>query len=357
MEKYVTFCAENCGHEAIYYVEETQSYYCMHHFDLNYQPEDGIPLTCPDAVKTKVRRLEKGLEMFLKFAEEKQKSETDREENRNVHTRLTQALEELKYKIEQAEEDNVMYRFTDLNKEASLMKKMIEDELGLNDFSKDCFWKLAKEDDTIPAAASSSSKKAYGLALEQELKTEEAEIGRLEEEVKELKISKSPILPTPLPQSSTTSPTPPTPQESPLEAEMARSSRFRSTMGYMASLPEFTFDLGRKFDRKMLKLVDAKSLSHLQGVCLLQFNKIDVATFQAFISLLPSPIQNLCLSGSFPYPSIYPYIPSILSLSTSLTRVLEFDCIVITKEEKVQLRKAFKGLDVGVEYRKVKVLS
>ncbi|CAI2371543.1 unnamed protein product [Moneuplotes crassus] len=350
MEKYVTFCAENCGHEAIYYVEETQSYYCMHHFDLNYQTEDGIPLTCPDAVKTKVRRLEKGLEMFLKFAEEKQKSETDREENRNVHTRLTQAVEELKYKIEQAEEDNMMYRFTDLNKEASLMKKMIEDELGLNDFSKDCFWKLAKEDDTVPAAASSSTKKADGLALEQELKTEEAEIGRLEEEVKELKISKSPIPHTA--QSPATSPTPPAPQESPLKLEMARSSIFRRCMEYMASLPEFTFNLKMKFDRKMLKLVDKESLRHLQGVCLLQFDKIDAATFQTFISLLPSPIERLRLSGSFPYPSISPYIPSILSLSTSLTHTLEFDCIAITKEEKKKIKKAFKGLNVGVEYCK-----
>ncbi|CAI2385461.1 unnamed protein product [Moneuplotes crassus] len=134
-----------------------------------------------------------------------------------------------------------------------------------------------------------------------------------------------------------------------LEAEMEKNPKCREFAKKMASSKSFNFDLRNKVGLKVMELADAKELSHLEEIRLVNVGCVDEKTFHNFTSKIPHGLKDLALNFSpngYSAGSITAYLPSILPLQSKLTGKICFDCTKISESEEAQIGKAFKHIKV-----------
>ncbi|CAI2387202.1 unnamed protein product [Moneuplotes crassus] len=326
MESYSKYCDENCGEEAQYYVKEIDQYYCRRHFDLNCEPEDGIRLTSPDVVKSKIKDIENGLKIFLAFTEDKLKGSI-REESELLYTKLDNSFQQLKTKVEEANANKSILMFTDLKKEASQLKTEVDNESLFNSFTTEFFWSLSKEamnSDEAPALA----KQDPSIPA-----NEHPSHSNPIEEAKAQPLSK----PKPA-------------QNSPLQKEMVKDPDCRLFIQNMGKDQEVEFWLEKKFCRKLFGLMDQEVMEGLNKISVMDAVHAGKDEFATFMSKIPDGLIFLYFSLGASIFSISPYLPSILALKSRLKGGISFNNCTITEKEKADIGETFK--DNEVQYGK-----
>ncbi|CAI2377249.1 unnamed protein product [Moneuplotes crassus] len=147
MELYARGCAENCGHDALYYITSQDKYCCEFHYihnDSGHKTEPRTFSISSDEVLTKLQTIDKGLQRFLNFIKIKYTGDK-KEKSLAAYFNLFQKLEDLLAKISEAQASQLPSKLDSFSKEADQLRATIDKDPCFSRFLIDHVWYAASQ--------------------------------------------------------------------------------------------------------------------------------------------------------------------------------------------------------------------